>query len=43
MPASAQVLPLPVPALPYAPQPFPFWPLLLFSSHPREGESVGLM
>lgn len=38
MPASAQVLPLPVPALPYTPQPFPFWPFILFSSHMRDRE-----
>lgn len=36
MPASAQVLSLSVPALPEASQPFPFWPLILFSSHMRE-------
>lgn len=39
MPASAQVLSLPVPALPYTPQPFSFWLLILFSSHKRDGKS----
>ena len=42
MPASAQVLSLPVPALPYTPQPFSFWLLILFSSHKREMERVEL-
>lgn len=40
MPASAQVLSLSVPALPYTPQPFSFWLLILFSSHKRELERV---
>lgn len=36
MPASAQVLCPPVPALPYAPQTFRFWPLVLLSSHAKD-------